>query len=215
MRKIPLIRLIDGWVQKNFYYPPYKDQHFDWGSLKKVESEWKQNPLPDPHYIVTLGEKKQYFCNLRFSKDVYEKMWSEAQKLPIKLATGVYGAEKQEYYIYMYKEAFYLTEMEMASDDVALVIETTKKDYKQKLANELDKIKAVAEAEGYNREPIPEDVQVLVWNRDGGKCVRCGSNISLEFDHIIPLSKGGSNTARNIQLLCEKCNRSKGAKVGG
>jgi len=65
-----------------------------------------------------------------------------------------------------------------------------------------------------NREPIPEDVQVAVWNRDGGKCVKCGSQEKLEYDHIIPVSKGGSNTTRNIQLLCEKCNRTKSNKIG-
>jgi hypothetical protein len=61
------------------------------------------------------------------------------------------------------------------------------------------------------REPIPEDVQSFVWRRDGGRCVKCGSQEKLEFDHIIPLARGGSNTERNIQLLCEYHNRSKGA----
>ena len=56
---------------------------------------------------------------------------------------------------------------------------------------------------------ISPEVQDRVWKRDEGKCVKCGSNENLEFDHIIPFSKGGSNTYRNIQLLCEKCNRSK------
>ena len=59
------------------------------------------------------------------------------------------------------------------------------------------------------RQGIPSDVRREVWRRDGGKCMKCGSRINLEYDHIIPISKGGSNTARNIELLCENCNRSK------
>lgn len=64
------------------------------------------------------------------------------------------------------------------------------------------------------REPIPQDVQDAVWRRDGGRCVKCGSQENLEFDHIIPFSKGGSNTVRNLQLLCEKCNREKSNNIG-
>jgi hypothetical protein len=60
---------------------------------------------------------------------------------------------------------------------------------------------------------IPESVKFEVWRRDGGKCLKCGSQRGLEFDHIIPFSKGGSNTARNIQLLCESCNRSKSNNI--
>lgn len=59
------------------------------------------------------------------------------------------------------------------------------------------------------RKPIQDDVKMTVWQRDNGKCVKCGGRENLEFDHIIPFSKGGSNTERNIQLLCESCNREK------
>jgi Holliday junction resolvasome RuvABC ATP-dependent DNA helicase subunit len=60
-----------------------------------------------------------------------------------------------------------------------------------------------------SREAIPSEVRHEVWRRDEGKCVKCGSRANLEYDHIIPVSKGGSNTARNIELLCESCNRAK------
>lgn len=63
------------------------------------------------------------------------------------------------------------------------------------------------------REPISEDVRMFVWRRDGGKCVKCGSQENLHFDHIIPHSKGGSDTERNLQLLCEKCNLEKSDKI--
>jgi hypothetical protein len=63
------------------------------------------------------------------------------------------------------------------------------------------------------RTAIPEEVRVAVWRRDSGRCVRCGSRERLEYDHIIPVSGGGSSTVRNIELLCEACNRSKGANI--
>ncbi len=70
------------------------------------------------------------------------------------------------------------------------------------------------ETKKLSREPILQIVQDKVWNRDGGRCVKCGSNEKLEFDHIIPFSKGGANTYRNLQLLCESCNRKKSNKIG-
>jgi Holliday junction DNA helicase RuvB len=63
--------------------------------------------------------------------------------------------------------------------------------------------------ESNQRVAIPSRVRDEVWRRDEGKCVKCGSRVKLEFDHIVPVSKGGSNTARNIELLCEACNRAK------
>ena len=64
------------------------------------------------------------------------------------------------------------------------------------------------------REHIPEHIKMYVWRRDKGRCVECDSKENLEFDHIIPVSRGGSNTERNIQILCGKCNRVKSDKIG-
>ena len=85
---------------------------------------------------------------------------------------------------------------------------------RQEILKELQEEGLVFNSNSTKRNPIPDDVKDKVWNRDGGKCVNCGSNINLEFDHIIPHSKGGANTYRNLQLLCETCNRTKSNKIG-
>ena len=36
---------------------------------------------------------------------------------------------------------------------------------------------------------------------------------NLEWDHVIPLARGGTNDADNIVLACRNCNRSKGSKT--
>lgn len=64
------------------------------------------------------------------------------------------------------------------------------------------------------REPIPQEIMDQVWNRDGGKCVKCGSQEQLEFDHIIPFSKGGATKYRNLQILCKSCNIDKSNSIG-
>jgi len=64
-----------------------------------------------------------------------------------------------------------------------------------------------------SRSKIPSQVRIFVWQRDSGRCVECGSNENLEYDHIIPFAKGGSNTERNLQLLCGNCNRLKSDRI--
>lgn len=52
-----------------------------------------------------------------------------------------------------------------------------------------------------------------VLDRDGHICAACGSINDLQIDHIIPVSRGGSDDMSNLQILCGPCNRSKGAKL--
>ncbi len=64
-----------------------------------------------------------------------------------------------------------------------------------------------------NREVISDVVKHHIWTRDEGRCVDCGSQTNLQFDHVIPLAMGGSNEPANLQLLCAVCNRRKGANL--
>jgi hypothetical protein len=60
---------------------------------------------------------------------------------------------------------------------------------------------------------IPDHVKQEVWARDGGRCVRCGAQDYLEYDHVIPFSRGGANTVANVQILCRRCNNLKSDRV--
>jgi 5-methylcytosine-specific restriction endonuclease McrA len=58
-----------------------------------------------------------------------------------------------------------------------------------------------------------EDIEKLL-KAQRCKCAYCHTSLRNGFhvDHIVALSNGGSNWPANLQLLCESCNLSKGAK---
>lgn len=60
------------------------------------------------------------------------------------------------------------------------------------------------------RTIIPESLRNKIFERDGNKCMECGSTINLQIDHIIPFSRGGRTEENNLQTLCQKCNMKKG-----
>lgn len=61
---------------------------------------------------------------------------------------------------------------------------------------------------------IPTTIKLKVWQRDKGKCVMCGADDELHFDHVVPYSKGGTSLkAENVQLLCTRHNLEKSAKI--
>ncbi len=69
------------------------------------------------------------------------------------------------------------------------------------------------EGEKWASRHIPEPVKTQAMERAGGKCEACGTEQDLEYDHIIPVSKGGKSEIDNIQILCRPCNRRKRTRI--
>jgi 5-methylcytosine-specific restriction endonuclease McrA len=98
-----------------------------------------------------------------------------------------------------------------ATEVLALILERERRKRRQ-IQRAKDMMIAESDAER-RREPIPEDVKRIVFRRDGGRCVSCGSNELLQFDHVIPVAMGGGHSAENLQVLCASCNREKGDRL--
>jgi hypothetical protein len=63
---------------------------------------------------------------------------------------------------------------------------------------------------------IPFATKVRVVRRDNYTCQHCGTHLrddEVEFDHKIPISRGGSSEEHNVRLTCFDCNRDKNDQI--
>jgi len=155
----------------------------------------------------------RFYVSLR--PTVFEKVQVFQREEPIYLGTWspVQDYAEMEGKFWWHRDKFWVSTMYTEEEARLLLWEKGRRE--ERKLERLAKAKAAAKEarEEASRERIPEEVRLLVWERDGGRCVECGSTEDLEFDHIIPVSKGGSNTEKNVQLLCARCNREKGDRI--
>jgi hypothetical protein len=65
------------------------------------------------------------------------------------------------------------------------------------------------------RMTLPLDVRWKILKRDNYRCVLCGAcpsadhAVVLHVDHIVAVSRGGTNAISNLRTLCAKCNLGK------
>ena len=52
-----------------------------------------------------------------------------------------------------------------------------------------------------------------IYKRDNNQCVYCGSKKHLTIDHVLPKSRGGNNTWKNLVTCCLSCNLKKGNRT--
>jgi hypothetical protein len=145
--------------------------------------------------------------DVAMSKERHARLMSRQQETPVEVGSD----EERRRTYWLFRDEFYWEDEGYGETELkALILERlAQKDRRVQRAVAL--MQQTEAMDAPSRTAIPDQVKIFVWKRDGGCCVKCGSNQRLEFDHVIPVALGGANTARNLQLLCEPCNRGKGA----
>ena len=88
-----------------------------------------------------------------------------------------------------------------------------------KLINYLNDVIKWRKSIAGQRALMTSKLREKIKQRDDYTCCNCNlgikdeQNLLLEIDHIIPVSKGGLTTENNLQTLCWRCNRTKGARI--
>ena len=111
-----------------------------------------------------------------------------------------------------FEERFYWATAELDAADVLALVRERERRRRRRLERAHAELAADPGA-APRRRRIARDVRLAVFQRDGGRCVDCGSDFDLQYDHLIPLALGGGSGVENVQLLCAGCNRRKGAAL--
>lgn len=153
---------------------------------------------------VAIGSKLYIRGTRKIHRDEFAQMYAQQQTYPVVLI------EVNERTYWWFQGRTYWDNDDLDADAVHALLVTRQ----QRETGRVERAKAMV-AMGQTprvsqRGQIPEDLKQFVWQRDGGRCVHCGATAELQFDHVIPVAKGGGASAENLQILCGPCNRRKG-----
>lgn len=154
--------------------------------------------------VLTVGKKVFLLRNM--SREEFQEHLDGQRQHP-RLAAKIAGRR-----YWHYRNRFYWESDGLNPDQVYALITARE----QRKTQQIERAQATVAMgskprESARRTRIPDDVKQYVWTRDGGQCQSCGSTVELQFDHIIPVSMGGSSNTENLQILCGPCNRFKSA----
>jgi 5-methylcytosine-specific restriction endonuclease McrA len=164
-----------------------------------VKVPWTPAAIFMGRYAVRSGNR---IFAARWKRAAFEDLRLAQKREPVPMLRN--GTRK----LWYFHDAFYWDDDELGVDDIkALVLQR-----ERRLQQKLQTARSLMRAEENGRQtriPIPTELRRIVFERDGGRCVECASNFDLQYDHILPVARGGATTAENLQILCTDCNRRK------
>jgi hypothetical protein len=148
-------------------------------------------------------------CERSLSRRAHAELARSAAKQPVAVAAVADGRRRY----WWFRGRFWWEEDDLDADDVTALVLERERRRERRLERARAGLAGGLGPPAGMRQGIPLEVKRAVWQRCGGRCVECGADSLLEFDHVIPLAMGGSDGERNLQLLCAECNRGKGASL--
>jgi len=167
--------------------------------LEYVKVGWSLGAMLSGRYAVRSGRR---VLAVRWKQVSFDTIRATQKDDPVMLLRD--GRRS----LWAFHDCFYWDDEGLQADDVKALVYQRERRSQQKLQTARSLMNAEA-AGRPTRIPIPTEVRRAVFERDGGRCVECGSNFDLQYDHLLPVAHGGATTLENLQLLCADCNRSK------
>ncbi len=153
---------------------------------------------------------------LAIGDDVFEASWSTRRMRALaraQLDEPVALARDARRCTWAFEDRFYAEEDGLEARDVVALIRERERRARRRLERAHATLARDAVASVPARERIPREIRRAVFERDGGRCVDCGSRFDIQYDHVIPFSLGGASSVENLQILCLDCNIRKGASL--
>jgi hypothetical protein len=154
---------------------------------------WSFERLFTGRYAVQSG--KRIFAP-RWKLEAFTAMRVAQQENPVAMFRNGKRA------LWYFHDHFYWDDDGLDGGDVKALVLQRERRLQQKLHTARSLMRA-EEAGRPTRAPVTSDLRRAVFERDGGRCV------DLQYDHILPVARGGATTVENLQLLCADCNRRK------
>jgi HNH endonuclease len=175
-----------------------QDLEGPWRSAREVGED------PDGLMYVRAGG---FESSYKFTAAQFDRLCERQKKVPTLVLRTL------DKYLWLFQDKFYW-DTDMLRDDEVRVLLLARQ---LRAPREIAHAKAIVAAGTLSQQPvrtaIPDAIKLFVFQRDGGRCVECGSNADLQFDHVIPVSLGGASTPENVRILCGPCYRAKGADL--
>lgn len=190
----------------------FKNTKIDESSMQIIEAILqKYNTINQTHEILTdeYNELMEYI-----QKHMYRGAYIFMSMTMKKLGSRKLPKFEKNYYMWYAFNYTSPTNRKSYSNSIVLNEERL-----EDFAESLNNLIAYRKSAKFQRQLMTPRLRESILVRDNHTCMSCGistqkeTHLLLEVDHIMPIAKGGITIETNLQALCWKCNRTKGAKV--
>jgi 5-methylcytosine-specific restriction endonuclease McrA len=85
--------------------------------------------------------------------------------------------------LWPYLDGFWWDDDDLDAEDIKALVLQRKRQKEQKLRSARSLMRAEENGRP-TRTPVSTELRRAVFERDGGRCVECGSNFDIQYDHI-------------------------------